>query len=207
MIAKQFTITIMKSRTDASHDAINPRKATKPGARGQTGEFYQFSVRAIENSNDFEQGRLILFNVWNNGARALLFNRIKNILVPEGKDKTWEYDVDKNITIFQEVLAPKGQLVTESVEPYYLWDASAKNGKGDYILDLRTGLPRVSSFLRIFIFRFEFDAEDGGDGSIDAIIENEKRVARAHPVLTPEDNTSNVRQTIESTTASAQTTK
>jgi hypothetical protein len=181
MIVRNFEIKILKNKDlkKGHTDARLPQESTKPDAAGNKGKYFQVSVLAakviVNGFASRPQGKPIVFNVFDNGNRALKFQDYENILADPSK-----YTVLANGDILldkSEESAPGNLRREETGFAYYITNAA-----GEKILGADK-LPIQSTHVQAFIFDFE---DETGLG--DAIIDAEIRRAMKHRVPMAEDN-------------------
>jgi len=155
MTNKDFIVKVLKSKTNAKHiDATKPQIAAKPGANGQLGEFFQVSLLAKRDSAKVVEGKKKIFNIWNTGQRALIFDEIKNALAIPAN---YELDADKNVCLKDSAIYFAGELQTEKTPfTYTMVDADGKP-----LINSRTKLPQTRKFVQMFIFDFEMENGTG----------------------------------------------
>jgi hypothetical protein len=180
MIVRNFEIRILKNKDlkKGHTDARLPQESTKPDAAGNKGKYYQVSILAAKITvNGFAsrpQGKAIVFNVFDNGNRALLFQDIADALA---NDANCTLLSDGSILLEKTTISAPGNICREETGfAYYITNAA-----GEKILGANK-LPIQSTHVQAFIFDFEDETGLGG-----AIIDAEIRRAMKHRVPMAED--------------------
>lgn len=167
MNTKDFQIQVLldKKAGTTHKDSTLPRVATKKNSRGLLGEFFVLSLLVISNSAKISQGKPIKFTVWNDGQRALIFDKLKNALAnPTNVTK----DLDGNAILSDNAAFLNGELRKEDTG--FLYKMTDSDGK---VITDATGAPRLLDYVQIFVTDFEIE-----NGTADIIIANEIRQAK-----------------------------
>jgi len=157
MTNKDFIVKVLKSRTNPKHtDATKPQVAAKPGANGQPGEFFQVSLLLKNKTAKVEEGKRKIFNIWDSGQRALIFDSIREALT-EPNNYTVESTGD--IVLKDTAIYFCGELKSEKTPFKY----TMKDAKGNNLINPVTKKPVERKFVQIFVFDFE---EENGTAEV-----------------------------------------
>ena len=176
MTAKEYTIMILKNkRKDSKHKkAEDPQVSENKGINDEYGKFFQIAAFIDKDDNTFHDGKYEAFNVFDTGIRPIVFKKISQKLTDPNN---WRKEGD-DVIFKQEALIARGIPVSEKCENHYLWDYTKNQA-----LTRKDGSKIERDFVRVFIFDFEFDAENGGNSMIDSILSAE--ISRAEQHLVP----------------------
>lgn len=216
--SKDFIVKVLLNKNkERNHtDVTKPQIASKEGANGEKGQFFQLSLLAKKTGPRSVQGKKILFNVWNNGQRAILFDDIANALENE------KYTISKidggailNDSGTDGVLF-YGELCTEEArDPEtgapFIYERTDINGKP--LINPKTGKSNTANSIQMFILDFEFK-----NGTKEILFAAEQRRMFEHrikvtsgsdnPITVDEEELErNVTETVDSTNAAKPITK
>jgi hypothetical protein len=171
MTNKDFIVKVLLNKNNPKHtDATKPQLATRPGVNNHIGEFFQVSLLLKSEKAKIEEGKRKIFNIWDTGQRALIFDKLKNALADE---KNYELDIDKNAILKDTAIYFSGELKTEKTPfEYYMTDT---NGK--HLVNGITKKDITRKFVQMFIFDFEDE-----NGTAEVLLANEIDRAKRHTI-------------------------